>query len=162
MSTPTGVVQLRDVVEADLDVLFDQTRDLESVQMAAFTQRDPNDRAAFVQHMRKILAMPDVLFRVVTCDEAVVGSVGSFVMDGDTEVTYWIDRRHWGQGIATRALQLLLDIQTVRPLHARAASDNLGSLRVLAKAGFVPVGSELAFANARGEEIEETILRLDG
>ena len=49
----------------------------------------------------------------------------------------------------------------VRPLHARAASDNAASLRVLAKAGFVPVGREVSFAPARGAEIEETILRKD-
>jgi hypothetical protein len=33
-------------------------------------------------------------------------------------------------------------------------------LRVLAKSGFLPIGTEVSFANARGEEIEETILRL--
>ena len=49
----------------------------------------------------------------------------------------------------------------VRPLHARAASDNAGSLRVLRKAGFQVVGTEVAWANARGAEIEETLLRLD-
>jgi RimJ/RimL family protein N-acetyltransferase len=45
-----------------------------------------------------------------------------------TEVTYWIDRACWGQGIATRALGLLLEEISVRPIRARAASDNVGSL----------------------------------
>jgi hypothetical protein len=31
---------------------------------------------------------------------------------------------------------------------------------VLRKAGFVPIGTEISYANARGTEIEETILRL--
>jgi hypothetical protein len=44
---------------------------------------------------------------------------------------------------------------------ARAASDNVGSLRVLEKAGFRRVGVNRDFAPGRGEEIEETILRLD-
>ena len=48
-----------------------------------------------------------------------------------------------------------------RPLYARAASDNVGSLRVLEKAGFRRVGVNRDFAPGRGEEIEETILRLD-
>ena len=51
--------------------------------------------------------------------------------------------------------------QLRRPLYGRAAADNLGSLRVLEKCGFVRVGSERGFASARGEEIEEVILRLD-
>ena len=48
-----------------------------------------------------------------------------------------------------------------RPLYARRASDNVGSLRVLEKAGFRRVGVNRDFAPGRGEEIEETILRLD-
>jgi len=83
------------------------------------------------------------------------------VIEGDTEVTYWIDRSWWGQGIAGRALALLLETVPVRPLFARAASDNAGSLKVLQRAGFTITGTEVAFANGRHTEIEETILRLD-
>lgn len=82
-------------------------------------------------------------------------------MNGDTEVTYWIDRSAWGAGVAGQALALLLELVTTRPLHALAASDNLASLRVLARAGFVAIGTERSFANGRGAEIEETILRKD-
>ena len=85
----------------------------------------------------------------------------SFVIDGDTEVTYWIDRSFWGQGIAGRALALLLESVCVRPVFARAASDNVRSLKVLQRAGFAIIGTEISFANGRNREIEETILRLD-
>ena len=156
----TGTIALREVEDADLDILFDQMRDPEAVHMAAFTAKDPSDRAAFDAHMERVRTEPDNLNRAVTLDEEFVGTVASFLIDGEREVTYWIGRRYWGQGIATRALELLLELDTVRPLRARAASDNPGSLRVLAKAGFVPVGTEVAFANARGGEVEETILRL--
>ena len=155
------VVALRDVEDADLDALFDQMRDPESVRMAAFTAADPDDREAFDAHMRKLRASSEILLKAVTCDEVFVGTVGSFVVEGDTEVTYWIDRRYWGRGIASRALGLLLELEKRLPVYARAASDNLGSLRVLAKAGFVQIGSETSYANARGGEIEETILRLE-
>jgi RimJ/RimL family protein N-acetyltransferase len=65
-------------------------------------------------------------------------------------------------GIATgAALTLFLQEQQIRPLHARAASDNAASIRVLQKAGFRITGTEISYANARGAEIEETILRLD-
>ena len=49
----------------------------------------------------------------------------------------------------------------VRPLYARAAKDNFASLRVLEKCGFTRIGEDKGFANARGEEIEEFMLRLD-
>jgi RimJ/RimL family protein N-acetyltransferase len=71
------------------------------------------------------------------------------------------DRAVWGCGIASRALALFLDLIPVRPLHARAAGDNAGSLGVLQKSGFTVVGTETSFATGRSAEIEETILRLD-
>jgi RimJ/RimL family protein N-acetyltransferase len=76
-------------------------------------------------------------------------------------VTHRIDRAAWGRGIASRALELLLDLVPVRPLYARAASDNAGSLRVLGKAGFKIIGTEDSFATGRNASIEETILRRD-
>jgi len=154
-------VALRSVEDSDLDALFDQMRDPESVQMAAFTAKDPNDREAFDTHMTKVRTSHDTTLRAVTRDGHLVGSIGSFVMEGDTEITYWIDRSAWGQGIASQALTLFLDTVEVRPLYGRAASDNLGSLRVLQKAGFTIIGTEISYASARDAEIEETILRLN-
>ncbi|CCH31593.1 GNAT family N-acetyltransferase [Actinosynnema sp. NPDC047251] len=155
-------VALRSVEDSDLDALFDQLRDPESVRMAAFTAKDPDDREAFDAHLAKVRTSADVVLRAVTRDGHLVGTISGFVVEGDTEITYWIDRAVWGQGIAGRALALFLDeVEVRRPLHARAASDNLGSLRVLEKAGFTVIGTEVSYASARDAEIEETVLRLD-
>ena len=156
-----AVIELRPVADADLDALFDQWRDPESVRMAAFTPDDPDDRSAFDAHMAKVRSSPGTTLRAVISDGQFVGSIATFVFDGETEVTYWIDRAAWGRGIASRALELLLDLVPVRPLHARAASDNAGSLRVLQKAGFKIIGTENSFAPGRNSTIEETILRKD-
>jgi len=156
----TESIALREVVDEDLDAVFRQMSDPESVWMAAFTREDPSDRAAFDAHLRRVRADPGNLLRAVTRDGEFVGTVGSFVLEGETEVTYWVERAAWGRGIATRALELLLELLPARPVFARAASDNAASLRVLAKAGFTPIGTEISHANARGEEIEETILIL--
>jgi RimJ/RimL family protein N-acetyltransferase len=153
-------VALRPIDDSDLDALFDQMRDPESVQMAAFTAKDPNDRNAFDSHMSKVRTSPDCTVLAVDRDGRLVGSIGSFVVEGDTEITYWIDRTVWGQGVASQALALFLDTVLVRPLYARAASDNVGSLRVLQKAGFMIISTEISYANGRNAEIEETILRL--
>ncbi|EMD28418.1 GNAT family N-acetyltransferase [Amycolatopsis azurea] len=153
-------VALRLVEDSDLDALFEQMRDPESVRMAAFIARDPNDREAFDAHVAKLRSSPDIILRAVTGDGRFLGTVGSFVVEGDAETAYWIDRSAWGQGIASQALALLLDIIEVRPLYARAASDNLGSLRVLEKAGFTVIGTDTGYALARDAEIEETVLRL--
>jgi RimJ/RimL family protein N-acetyltransferase len=153
-------VALRPVNESDLNAIFEQMRDPVSVQMAAFTAEDPNDRAAFDSHMAKIMSSPDVILRAITYDDQLVGTIGRFVLEGMMEVTYWLDRSSWGKGIASSALELLLEDVSVRPVRARVASDNVGSLRVLQKAGFGTVGTEVSYAPARDAEIEETILEL--
>lgn len=48
----------------------------------------------------------------------------------------------------------------VRPLYARVVKDNLASQRVLQKCGFTICGENKGFANARGKEVEEFIMRL--
>jgi RimJ/RimL family protein N-acetyltransferase len=160
MEARVSPVALRPVEDTDLDELFDQMRDPQAVWMAAFTAKDPNDRAAFDAHMARVRSAPDVTMRAVTDHGQLVGSIASFVVEGATEITYWIDRAAWGRGIASRAVALFLDLVPVRPLHARVASDNAGSLRVLLKSGFKVVGTETSFAPGRNADIEETILRL--
>jgi RimJ/RimL family protein N-acetyltransferase len=155
-----GIVALRFVMESDLDAIFEQMRDPVSVQMAAFTAEDPNDRKAFDSHMQRVLSSPDVTHRVITSDGRFVGTIACFVLDGVTEVTYWIDRQSWGQGLASCALELILQEVSVRPIRARVASDNIGSLRVLQKSGFRTLDTEVSYAPARGAEIEEKLLEL--
>jgi RimJ/RimL family protein N-acetyltransferase len=48
-----------------------------------------------------------------------------------------------------------------RPIFARAATANIGSIRVLQKCGFKIIGKNNDFPNGRGEDTEEYILRLD-
>jgi RimJ/RimL family protein N-acetyltransferase len=154
-------VTLRTVDDRDLDPIFQQVTDPESIRMAAFTAEHQTDHSAFLSRMSRIRADPSASNRVIDVDGAVAGTIASFRIDDQLEVTYWVDRTHWGKGIASAALLLLLAETAERPLYARAASDNVGSLRVLEKAGFRRVGVNRGFAAGRGEEIEETILRLD-
>ena len=154
-------VTLREVSEEDLPVFFENESDPEAVYMAAFTRKDPGDREAFLAHWRKILVAPSVIARTIVSHGEVVGSVMSYEDSGQPEVTYWLGRNHWGQGIATRALMMFLaEVDTRLPMRGRAAMDNAASLRVLEKCGFRVVGQARGFANARGTEIEEMILEL--
>ena len=154
-------VSLRPLEDGDLDAIYEQGTDPESIRMAAFIPPNWTDRAAFLARMSRLRADPSVSNRVIDVDGAIAGTIASFRIDDQLEVTYWVDRAQWGKGIATEALRMLLAETAERPVHARAASDNVGSLRVLEKAGFRRVGVDRGFAGGRGEEIEETILRLD-
>ena len=90
-----------------------------------------------------------------------MGWIGSSAFPGQTEVTCWIGRAAWARGIASRALALLAGLVPARPLYARVASDNIGSLRAAQKAGFKITGTEMSFARVRNSQIQQTILRKD-
>ena len=154
-------VSLRPLEDEDLDAIYRQMTDPESIRMAAFTAEDQTDRGAFLDRMSRVRADPSSTNRVIEVDGAFVGTIASFRIDDRLEVTYWVDRTQWGRGIASSALRILVAETAERPVYARAASDNVASLRVLEKAGFRRVGVDRGFAPGRGEEIEETILRLD-
>lgn len=133
---------LRGLDEADLDVLFAWERDPRAVQMAAFTRADPSDRAVFDAHYDRIRNDPTVTLRAVHDDDGLVGTVASFLMDGEREVSYWIDPARWGQGLASAGLDQFLRVEVTRPLFARVAHHNAGSAKVLARSGFVQIGVE--------------------
>ncbi|MEU6630037.1 GNAT family N-acetyltransferase [Streptomyces parvus] len=154
-------VSLRAVEDADLPLFFAWMSDPDATRVAAFTPKDPTDRAAFDAHWARIRSgSGGVVMRTAVADGVVVGHVGAYGEVGDRQVTYWIDRAHWGRGLATAALRAFLDETPIRPLHARAAADNLGSRRVLEKCGFVVTGTDRGFAQARGEEIDEVLVTL--
>jgi RimJ/RimL family protein N-acetyltransferase len=155
-------VRLRAIEDADIAAFFEHQRDPDAMRMAAFTSKDPNDREAFDAHWRRVREKSDVRIRTIEDEGAVAGYVASFLREDVREVSYWLGRTHWGRGLATIALEKFLrDEETRRPLVGRAASDNIASRRVLEKCGFVMIARERVFANGRGEEIEEVVMRLD-
>ncbi len=157
----TTSITLRPVQPEDLEVFYLNNKDPEAVWMAAFTAKDPADREAFDAHWARIMASDTVIIRTIEYHGEIAGSVLKYEMEGEAELSYWIGRAFWGQGIATAALKVFIKELEVRPLHARAAADNLGSIRVLEKCGFTRTGTDRYFANARGEEIEELIYILE-
>jgi RimJ/RimL family protein N-acetyltransferase len=154
-------LMLREVRDEDLPLLFDQWADPVAAHMAAFTAPDHMDRDAFERRWSRLRADETVLTRVIVADDEVAGTIGSWGEPGEREVTYWIGRSYWGKGIATDALTAFLAVERSRPLHARVASDNVASRRVLEKCGFHVVATERDVAEARSAEIEELVLRLD-
>lgn len=132
--TTADRVRLRPVEPGDLPRMYDLQLDPDSNRMAVTI---PRTREAFDSHWAKSLGDPANIVRAILLDEAFVGYISCFPMDGQDHVGYWIDRAYWGKGIASRALHLLLREVTSRPLIATAATSNGASLRVLQKCGFV-------------------------
>lgn len=153
-------VKLRPTQIPDLELFFQFQLDEEAIYLAAFTPKDPTNKTAYLEKYTKHLADPTINMQTILADEIIVGSIAKFEIEGNAEITYWIDRDHWGKGIGTAALKLLLSIENTRPIMGRVAFDNIGSQKVLENCGFVKVGKDKGFANARQAEIEEYIYKL--
>jgi RimJ/RimL family protein N-acetyltransferase len=155
-----STIALRRVADDDMSIFFAHQLDEGANHMAAFTRKNHADRDAFDQHWRKIRDDRSIIIRTILYNTDVVGHVLSYEQDGQREMSYWIGREFWGKGIATCAVAKYLREVRCRPVYARAAADNLASIRVLEKCGFTLLGQSKWFANARGEEIDEVILKL--
>ena len=161
MTTNKPDIKLRKAIIADLDTLFEFQLDQEAGYLAAFMPKGHDDKSAYLTKYTKLFSNPEVNTQTILVGNTIVGSVAKFVMEGNAEITYWIDKKFWGKGIASNALRKFLVIEKTRPLFGRVAFDNFGSQKVLEKCGFVKIGSDKGFANARHAEIEEFIYKLD-
>src|SRR5688500_4236702 len=131
--SPSETVRLRPIVEADLPALFQIQLDPEANLMAAVI---PRSEEAFFAKLKEILQGPNVVPKAIVVNGALVGSISIFEMEGSNHIGYWIAKEWWGKGIASRAVALILDEVSARPIDARVAKHNVASLRVLEKHGF--------------------------
>ncbi|MFL4906737.1 GNAT family N-acetyltransferase [Streptomyces sp. MMS24-I2-30] len=137
----TGVVQLRAVVDADLEIFLAYEHDPEAVRRSRFT---PRERDAFLTHWRgRVLGDPDSLVRTVTEDGEIAGNIVSWGDDGRRFVGYWLGRAYWGRGVGSRALGLFLRQERTRPLYADPFAGNTASVRLLQRHGFEDSGGGL-------------------
>jgi RimJ/RimL family protein N-acetyltransferase len=153
----TNEVSLRNVIESDLLILYEQQLDPEATAMAAFPSRG---RESFMAHWKKIMADATNILKTILIDDQIAGNILSWEMEGQCEAGYWLGKEYWGKGIATRALSEYVNIVKTRPLFAHVARHNSGSRRVLEKCGFTAIGED-TYTNPAGVEVEEFILKLE-
>jgi len=151
-------VQLRNAVEADLQIFYEQQQDPEAIQMAAFPARN---RDAFMAHWLKILADDSVVIKTILVNGDIAGNIVCFDQLGEREVGYWLGKEYWGKGIASQGLTQFLEYIETRPLYAHVAKHNIASRRVLEKCGFKVAAEDKFFSKIFGKEIEEYILILN-
>ena len=152
---------LRKTVITDLEIFYLFQCDEKAIQLAAFTPKDPHNKEAYLDKYSKLLIDPTINMQTILWQQSIAGSVSKYEMEGDAEITYWIDRRWWGKGIASAALKKFLTMESARPIFGKTAWDNIGSQKVLEHNGFKLIGKDRGFANARKMEIEEFIFKLE-
>src|SRR5262249_40675177 len=131
--TTSDFIRLRNVGRDDLPRMYQMQLDPEANRLAVTI---PRSAEAFDAHWANALRDPTVTAKAILLGDEMVGYVCCFGRDGRANVGYWVSREHWGKGIASRALKLLLLEVPSRPLYAHVATSNGASLRVLQKCGF--------------------------
>jgi RimJ/RimL family protein N-acetyltransferase len=117
-------VQLREVREADLPILFENQRDPEAIRLVALKGRDRED---FTVQWAKILVDETVTLYTILFNGAVAGHITSFDREGVREVGYWIGKRYWGKGVATAALEEFLRLARSTPPSPSTTPHRSGS-----------------------------------
>ena len=54
--------------------------------------KDHTDKSVYLEKYQKLLNDPTVNNQTIIFDNAIVGSIAKFIRQGDTEITYWLDR----------------------------------------------------------------------
>ncbi|GGZ18369.1 N-acetyltransferase [Echinicola pacifica] len=101
-----------------------------------------HDARAWIEHNIKFT--PSQNF-AIEMDGKLVGAIGGVIgkeeLRTNMEIGFWLGEAYWGQGIATEALKLFVPYIFQRfPIHrvyAQVYENNLASMRVLEKSGFV-------------------------
>ncbi len=86
----------------------------------------------------------------------VLGLIGLERMDrGQSEIGYWVAPVLWNTGIASEAVQAMVDANPhgSKTLFAEVFQDNPASARVLTNAGFEYIGDAEAFSIARNAKV---------
>lgn len=105
-----------------------------------YTEKDAED---YITAM--LCADKSAVFAYAIClEDRAVGSIGAFRQSNihfrTAELGYYLAREYWGRGIVTEAVRQLCErvfAQTdILRIYAVPFSDNVGSRRVLEKAGF--------------------------
>ncbi|KAH7661498.1 Amino-acid N-acetyltransferase protein [Dioscorea alata] len=153
-----SMITLRPFTESDADAMMTWASDPRVVR---FQRRHPfittHEAMSYIQ--THIISHP--FYRAICFNAHVVGSISVKPGTGDGEqhkasVGYRLAYEHWGKGIATAALKMVVEIvlkewEWLERLEGMVDLENKGSQRVLEKAGFQKEGVLHKFVFLKGE-----------
>lgn len=121
---------------------------LNDKEIVKYTERIPHpyaykDAREFVKKAQEEFGKDKYNYAIELKGEGLIGGIGvDKLFKKRGELGYWLGRPHWGKGIMTEAVKLLLRSQSkdFNLLLSRVSVENVGSQRVLEKCGFKKVG----------------------
>jgi RimJ/RimL family protein N-acetyltransferase len=149
-------IQLRKLSANDIDHFMKWASDPEVTKSLLWDHYTSKDAA--LQFLKDV-AEKHPWFMAICLEGKPVGSMTLDVRAGSgkcrAELGYVLAKKYWGQGIATKAISLMLEIGFrdlgVQRIEAFVDPDNIGSVRVLEKSGFTKEGLLQKYMIHRGQ-----------
>ncbi len=138
----TDRLLLRELSLSDAKDMFEYARDPQVTKYVSWTTQESLESTR--QMIEKMKASKSILTWAVyhKHDQKMIGHFGLHprsLADFRAELFYAISRQYWGLGLTTEAVQALIDygfrISNLNRIEARCEPDNIGSSRVMEKAG---------------------------
>ncbi|GLT99620.1 hypothetical protein SLE2022_170470 [Rubroshorea leprosula] len=139
-------ISLRPLDLSDIDDFMVWTSD---EKVARFCTWDPYTSKEEGMNFIKNVVIPHPWFRAICLNNRPIGAISVMAFSGTNkcrgELGYALGSKYWGKGIATQAVKLVVgsifrDWPHLERLEALVVVENIGSQRVLEKAGFTREG----------------------
>ena len=150
---------------ADVDALVRHANNVDVAKQLRDRFPHPYSRANAMAFLKFATQDHDPANLAIEVHGEAVGGIG-FVSGSDVErfsaeIGYWVGEAHWRRGIATEALVLVTEDvfrrRNLLRLFALPFADNVGSTRVLEKAGYVREGILRASAVKFGQPRDQAM-----
>lgn len=135
---------VREFRPGDRSSLVEQANDIEVARYLEDRFPHPYTLADADRWLGKVSAQDPMTHFAIVCGGGIAGGIGfqgrEDVYRRTVEIGYWLGRKHWGKGVATRAVttmsRWMFENFQVERIQARIFAANTASMRVLEKAGY--------------------------
>ncbi|MFY8351298.1 GNAT family N-acetyltransferase [Pseudoalteromonas sp. SSM20] len=141
------MLKLRRLTIDDKDALVNYLNDASVTQYLSSNIPSPYAQEDAIWFITKG-SLENAMVRAIERNDKLCGVIGVYLKQAEyahsAEIGYWLGKNFWQQGIATTAVKLFVDDifskTQISRIYNPVTSANIGSIRVLEKAGFVREG----------------------
>lgn len=138
-------VKLRPFTQEDLDAMVYHANNPKVAANLTDAFPSPYTRESGLLFLERVMKQDPAEVLAIEVDGEVVGNIGIHPQQDvnrlNAELGYFIGEEHWGKGIATEAIKLMVryafDHFDLQRIFARPFGTNIASQKVLQKAGFI-------------------------
>ncbi len=164
----TERLRLRLFKDTDATSLYEACSDEEVTRYLSFdtytSMDDAYSRLEFLKEEYTKLEEPPVWAITLKGEDKAIGSINYLHVKekhSEAEIGYWLARKHWNKGIMTEAVREVLKFgfenMGLNRVVIRCDSRNVGSYRVMEKAGLVYEGTHRQDRFSKGEFVDTKI-----